>query len=331
MTKAVLFKSVSRYDGFLNELHNHNIDVVELNFNDGEWLDFDYTDVDIVIYFPSFEYTSNSPHALTRAHDNLIFLYKHYPHLKMFPDPNVIPYYSDKYRQFLFLKKNNFPIPKTLALSSESQVRSAESKLGYPMILKNRYGAGGDYVFKVDNRKELLEYYRLSTANLANIGGIKFYAKMLSKRVFYYHLLKTKKMSYPFISPPLLAQEFIEHDSDLKIVVCGAEVVEAHWRKQAKNKMWKMNIDGGGIGEWSYVPDDPMESSLKLSKTLGATWLNIDMMHSNGKYLISEFSPVWHHYAYKEKENFVYKDDYNIKMPLKQSLQLEKIIVESFL
>jgi len=42
-----------------------------------------------------------------------------------------------------------------------------------------------------------------------------------------------------------------------------------------------------------------------------------------------EFSPVWHHYAYREKPSFVYKEDYNIDVPLEISLDLERIIVES--
>ena len=47
------------------------------------------------------------------------------------------------------------------------------------------------------------------------------------------------------------------------------------------------------------------------------------------RFLITEFSPVWHHYAYQEQEKFIYEDDYNIPVPLKESLDLEKIIVAS--
>ncbi len=54
-------------------------------------------------------------------------------------------------------------------------------------------------------------------------------------------------------------------------------------------------------------------------------------MMSDDKFLVSEFSPVWHHYKYKEKPSFVYKDDYNIDIPLELSLDLERIIVESLI
>jgi hypothetical protein len=59
--------------------------------------------------------------------------------------------------------------------------------------------------------------------------------------------------------------------------------------------------------------------------------VNIDLVLSEGKFLITEFSPVWHHYKYKEKPSFVYKDDYNIDMPLEKSLDLEAIILDSLI
>lgn len=87
----------------------------------------------------------------------------------------------------------------------------------------------------------------------------------------------------------------------------------------------------GGTGVWEYVPDDAINLSLRIAKDLNATWLNIDLMQSEGKFLISEFSPVWHHYAYKEQPSFIYRDSYNLEMPLEQSLDLERIIVESLI
>ena len=96
--------------------------------------------------------------------------------------------------------------------------------------------------------------------------------------------------------------------------------------------MWKVNIDGGGTGVWGKVPQKAIDLSIQLATDLDATWLNIDMiMDEKGRFLITEFSPVWHHYAYKEKPTFEYRDDYNIDTPLEVSLDLERIIVESLI
>ncbi len=92
----------------------------------------------------------------------------------------------------------------------------------------------------------------------------------LKSNVLYYHLIKAKRSNYPFLSPPLLAQKFIKIDRDLKTVVGDGQVVEAHWRQQADETMWKMNIDGGGTGVWGYVPEEALDLSVKLALDLKA-------------------------------------------------------------
>jgi hypothetical protein len=331
MTRAVLFKSEERLDAFKKKIEEKHIECTILDFDSSEWITFDYGNTDFIIYFPSFSYSSNHPLALHKVYDNLLFIHAEYPNVRMFPDPKIIKYYNDKYRQFLFLKKHDYPVPETIPLFSIDAVDLADRKLGYPMIVKNRFGAGGGSVFKVSDKKELTEYYNLSRSDFFNFGSVKFFGRMLSQRIFYYHLIKAKKSPYPFLSPPLLAQKFITIDRDLKTVVGNFQVVESHWRLQANKDMWKMNIDDGGIGEWSFVHQKAIDLSVQLARDLQASWLNIDLIISGEDYFISEFSPVWHHYAYREKPSFVYKDDYNIETPLEISLDLERIIVDSLI
>ena len=164
-----------------------------------------------------------------------------------------------------------------------------------------------------------------------SVVSLKYFLTIFSKRLFYYHLIKEKKAPYLFLSTPLLAQKFIHIERDLKTVVGDGRVVEGHWRIQANRDMWKMNIDGGGVGEWSHIPREAMDLSVRLARDLNANWVNLDLMESQGKFLLSEFSPVWHHYAYKEKPTFVYKENYNVDVPLEESLDLERIIIESLL
>jgi len=103
---------------------------------------------------------------------------------------------------------------------------------------------------------------------------------MISKRIFYYRLIKIRKMGYPFLSPPLLAQKFIKLDRDLKTVIGDYKVVEAHWRIQANKEQWKVNIDGGGVGVWSKVPEEALNLSERLARDLKTSWLNIDMIQA---------------------------------------------------
>lgn len=331
MTKAVLFKSQERCSAFQAEFARRGVEVCLLDFEKQDWLDFDYRAADLLVYYPAFEYSSNHPLALQKVYDNLNFLHLEHPHLLIYPDPAIISYYNDKYRQFLLLRAHDYPILKTLPLFSPASLQLAEQELGYPMVVKNRYGAGGGAVFKAHNRKELEGYYRLATMDLWSAAFFRHLFSMASKRVFFYHLIKARRAPYPFLSPPLLAQEFKTIDRDLKTVVGDGKVVEGHWRLQASDAMWKMNIDDGGIGQWSHIPQEALDLSLRLAQDLGASWINLDLMLCGGKFFISEFSPVWHHYRYKEKPSFVYKDDYNLPMPLETSLNLEKILVDSLL
>jgi glutathione synthase/RimK-type ligase-like ATP-grasp enzyme len=331
MLNAVLFKSGNRFSAFKKKLDEYSVNCIVLDFTGQEWISYDFDHIDFIIYFSTFNYTSNHPLALLEVHDNLMYIHSKYPGIKMFPDPNIIRYYNDKYRQFLFLKGNDFPIPETIALLSDDSVELADQKLRYPMVIKNRYGAGGDSVFMVYSKKELSKYYNLSKMNFFNTPAARYFMAMLGNRDFYYYLIKEKKAAYPFLSPPILAQKFIKIDRDLKTVVGNYKVVEGHWRIRADENMWKMNIDGGGTGEWSYISDAAIELSIKLARKLNASWINLDLVQSDDEFLITEFSPVWHHYAYKEKPSFVYKDDYNIAPPLEVSLDLERIIVESLI
>jgi glutathione synthase/RimK-type ligase-like ATP-grasp enzyme len=331
MIQAVLFRSQRRFDAFKARLQKSGVEVTVLDFDTPGWVDHDFTKTDIVIYFPEFAHTSNHPLSLYRVNDNLMHIHRLFPHIRMFPDPNVIPFYSDKYRQYLFLHARGLPHPETYALTSEAALDEVAHRLGYPLVVKNRFGAGGDFVFKVTSHGELTHLYRMSQLDLFRLGAVRHYLRWFTTRLFYYHLIRERRMAYPFLSPPLLAQKYVPHDRDIKTVVGDGKVVEAHWRRKASEQMWKVNIDGGGIGEWSRVPQEIIELSERLAGELRATWLNIDIIPHGERYLITEFSPVWHHYAYKEQPSFVYKDDYNIGVPLELSLDLERIIVESLL
>lgn len=329
--KAVLFKSKERFDSFAKKLSEYGVSFTVLDFESPGWVTFDFGGIDFVIYYPSFGFSSNCPLSLYEVRDNLTHLHACYPHLRIYPDPNLIPYYNDKYRQYLFLLSQGYPTPPTIPLLSRESLEQAEKALGYPMVVKNRFGAGGGYVFRVDCRKDLETYFRLSGFDFVHTGSLRFFWNLIRKRIFYWHLIKNRRMLYPFLSYPLLAQKYIEHDHDLKTVVGGSRVVEGHWRRKANRTMWKVNIDGGGVGEWSYIPDEAINLSVRLSRDLHASWINIDLMPENGRFLITEFSPVWHHYAFREKPTFVYKDDYNLDTPLDVSLDLERIIVESLI
>ena len=89
---AVLFESGKRFLAFKSKLLEYGVDCVILDFSREDWINFDYKNIDIVVYFPSFKYTSNHPLALQEVHDNLMHIHYRNPEVTMFPDPRVIRY-----------------------------------------------------------------------------------------------------------------------------------------------------------------------------------------------------------------------------------------------
>ena len=72
--KTVLFKSLNRFDSFLSKMEELELDVTVLDFADNNWYTFDFSSVKIVVYFPTFKFSSNHPLALNEVYDNLVFI-----------------------------------------------------------------------------------------------------------------------------------------------------------------------------------------------------------------------------------------------------------------
>jgi len=92
MLKAVLFKSKERFAAFQRTLEENGVDYKILDFAMHDWIDFDYRNIDFIIYYPSFSYSANYPLALHEVYDNLMFIKSRYPESLIYPDPNSIQY-----------------------------------------------------------------------------------------------------------------------------------------------------------------------------------------------------------------------------------------------
>jgi hypothetical protein len=328
--KGLVIRSGRRFNQFIEALQGAGVETHVLDLAELDWLGTDFQSFDIVIFYPQFYFSSNSPLALWQVKDcfrHIVSCCK--PDTVFYPDPGLIDFYNDKYKQYLFLSSAGFPIPDTMALTSPHSLDVAVERFGFPLVLKNRYGAGGDTVSIVSSKKQALAQLDASRLNFTNPRAAMLPIKQFFSREFWYYALKLRRMRYPLPSWPLLAQRFCHIKRDLKTVVGDGRVVEAHWRRPANEGMWKMNIDGGAIGEWSFVPPEPISISESLAAALHANWLNTDLLETDQGFLIGEYSPVWHHYAYREKPSFIYADDYNLEISAKDAANLESLITSS--
>lgn len=329
-SRIALFRSDNRFDSFVGKFREHGCDVEILDFRDPAWQGVDYGRFDLIFLYPTFQYSSNHPLALRWVKDNLAHLHRCFPDVPMFPDPSMLEFYGDKYLQHLFLDARGLPTPRTIALEGDIAMGKA-IELGFPQVVKNRFGAGGDQVWLVNSAEELRSLQECAEMRFGGRGPRSRVLRELFSRLFLRGFRRGRPAVYPFLSPPLVAQEFLPHEADLKTVTCDNRVVEAHWREKGPDGGWKANIDGGGVGIWGHVPDSAIDLSHRLSRALGAKWVNADFLVSGDKFTISEFSPVWHHYGYKENPNFEYRSDYNFPLDPVAASDLEELIVTSYL
>ena len=62
----VLFESHRRFEAFQKKLADYRIEYDILRFDSEEWMNYDYSKVDAVIYFPQFEHSSYEMHVFSK-------------------------------------------------------------------------------------------------------------------------------------------------------------------------------------------------------------------------------------------------------------------------
>jgi glutathione synthase/RimK-type ligase-like ATP-grasp enzyme len=85
--------------------------------------------------------------------------------------PNSTSILPDKLEIYNTLSKRNFPVPRTVQISSLSDVDSAFSEFGEPLWIRAKSGAGGRLGLKVDTAEQAKRWVELNTLqNRAVIG-----------------------------------------------------------------------------------------------------------------------------------------------------------------
>ena len=73
---------------------------------------------------------------------------------------NVIEICNDKWKTFLFLKENNFNVPKTYIEMKDVYKELKNESINFPLILKPRWGMGSIGIYEADNIEELNIFYK---------------------------------------------------------------------------------------------------------------------------------------------------------------------------
>ena len=69
--KALVIRSERRFDRFLQELTSVGVDTLTLDLSEPDWVDYDFSSFDIILFYPQFRFSSSSPFSLWEVKDCL--------------------------------------------------------------------------------------------------------------------------------------------------------------------------------------------------------------------------------------------------------------------
>lgn len=167
---------------------------------------------------------------------------------------------SDKMLTHIALADKGIPMPKTypglLCYSKDGKIKPETldfvETLGYPLVVKDSYGALGKGVYLAKNREEL--------CNLMELVKCKAH----------------------------LFQEYVEtsYGRDVRVIVVGGEVLGGMLRQG--NNDFRSNIGAGGSGEVFPLTEEMKQLALKVVDVLGLDYCGMDMLFGESGPVICE-------------------------------------------
>ena len=202
--------------------------------------------------------------------DNTLFLYRDLPndkkhwidmlktlelHGHFLLNPfNCYEICNSKYLTDVYLRKAELRTPKTVRIthSEDSERAFKELKSDFPVILKLSQGTiTGVGVVKIDNMRTLHTTVQMMM--------------MLNN------------------SLPLLAQEFIELEYDIRVIVLHDEVIGVMKRNVIKGADFRSNVSLGAEPEKMELTEIEKEVAIKASKTVGGILTGVDLIPSKDR------------------------------------------------
>jgi len=160
---------------------------------------------------------------------------------------------SNKYLTYLKLVKRRIPVPRTLLATSYPNSLKITRTFEYPIVAKGVYGSGGKGLRLLRSKNDAEMYFRNA----------------------YY---------------PLLIQEFIEKERDIRVFVIDNKAVLGIYRY---GNFWITNVDSGArIEKIEKIPKKLERLAINSAKAIGLQVTAIDILERDKDYLVSETNSV---------------------------------------
>jgi RimK family alpha-L-glutamate ligase len=176
--------------------------------------------------------------------------------LRLFNSARAIELCDDKFTTFLELYGSGIALPKTISAPKTFEgigyadlgfIDQVIEFLGFPIVVKEHFGAFGKQVFLAHDKAELLD------------------------------LVKTAEMR------PLMFQEFVKtsYGKDIRVEVVGDQVVATMFRHSTTSD-FRANVTNGGE-MLRYKPSREQEAmALSVTKQLGLDFAGVDILFGPG-------------------------------------------------
>ncbi len=173
--------------------------------------------------------------------------------IPLFNNYNSILFAKNKMKTMQILDSKNIPIPKTVVLQRQDDLKSAVKHLGgFPVIVKQPYGSFGNGVVIVESMRALNSF-----------------------------LVWDK--------PMYLLQQFVKYAKgrDFRIFVVNGKVVGSMMRS-AKKGEFRSNIELGGKGVTVDITEQEANIAIRSVEALGLEYGGVDVIRANGSPVVLE-------------------------------------------
>lgn len=114
-------------------------------------------------------------------------------------EPEIIQICNDKWRTYLFLRENEFHVPKTYLTLKDVMNALERGEISYPIIVKPRFGCGS-LAMSVAEDEVALHYYYKRNVCAVNRTYLKYESEMVEEKIIFQEVLKGQEYGVDIIN-----------------------------------------------------------------------------------------------------------------------------------
>lgn len=182
--------------------------------------------------------------------------------MRLFNRAQAVEICDDKMLTSLALTEADIPIAESIpaplcytpnAKADETFLQKVAEKLGFPLVVKKSYGSFGEGVRLAKNFEELLQIAR------------------------------------EFLFVPHFYQRFVAESfgTDIRVMVIGGKAV-AWMQRSAKSGEFRSNIELGGEGKKTELPQGYRQTAEKVAQVLGLDYCGVDLLQGKEGAIVCE-------------------------------------------